>query len=200
MCLMAKRSLSLWLASFILFVSALCMAGDVTGLIDARTSNDFRSALGTEWRLVTDGVMGGVSRGRLSTDVKEGRPCLRLSGEVSIENNGGFIQAALPLAEDGVYDASAFDGLEVAIYGNDEPYNLHLRTSDLWLPWQAYRQSFPAERQWRTVRLAFRDFTPYRTGAGLDTAKLERIGIVAIGRAFDADLCIGRVGFYRDGE
>jgi len=48
------------------------------------------------------------------------------------------------------------------------------------------------------VRVPFAEFEGYRISAAFDPAKLERIGIVAYGRAFSADLCIGRVAFYRD--
>jgi D-alanyl-D-alanine dipeptidase len=66
----------------------------------------------------------------------------------------------------------------------------------LWLPWQSYRATFQAPASWQTVQLPFAGFSPYKTGKALDLTKLERIGVLAIGRAFTADLCIGRVGFY----
>ena len=82
------------------------------------------------------------------------------------------------------------------VYGNDEAYNLHLRTDDLWLPWQSYRATFQAPAHWQTVQLPFSDFTPYKTSKTLDLGELERIGVVAIGRAFRADVCVARLGFY----
>ncbi len=175
-----------------------CMSEETLQIIDERNTGDYRAALGTEWRLVTDGVMGGVSSGKLVLDVKEGKHCLRLSGKVSLDNNGGFIQAALPLPPAGDFDASGFSGLLIDIYGNNQSYNIHLRTSDLWLPWQAYRQSFTAGTGWNTYRFAFVGFEAYRTETQLNTKKLKRIGVIAIGREFDADICIGRMAFYRD--
>ena len=41
------------------------------------------------------------------------------------------------------------------------------------------------------VQFRFQDFTPYRTDIALDVRRLRRIGIVAIGRAFSADICVG---------
>ena len=46
------------------------------------------------------------------------------------------------------------------------------------------------------MRLPFADFSAYRTGKTLRLDRLERIGLVAIGRAFSADLCVARVAFY----
>lgn len=174
------------------------MSEEILQTIDERNTGDYRSALGTQWRLVTDGVMGGVSSGKLTLEVTEGRRCLRLTGKVSLDNNGGFIQAALSLASDGNYDAADYSGLIIDIYGNNHSYNLHLRTSDLWLPWQAYRQSFNAKAEWQSYRLPFNEFEAYRTTTPLNTRKLKRLGVVAIGREFLADLCIGRIAFYRE--
>jgi hypothetical protein len=165
--------------------------------IDDRSSAGYQSRLGTAWRLVTDGVMGGVSDGSLQPDTRAGRPCLQLSGRVRLEHDGGFLQAALDLAADGDLDASAYHGVELDVYGNGESYNLHLRTSDIRLPWQSYRASFDAAPTWRTLRLPFTAFRPYRIETALDLTRLRRIGLVAIGRAFQADLCIGRVALYR---
>jgi len=182
----------------LLLTTNLTAAEDTMNLIDDRQSGDLQSSLGTQWRLVTDGVMGGVSSGTLRLDRQEGRDCLHLQGEVSLENNGGFIQAALELAQSGVLDATGYNGVELDVYGNGEAYNVHLKTSRVWLPWQHYRASFMAEPGWHTVRVPFAAFEGYRIGAAFDPARLERIGIVAYGRAFTADLCIGRVAFYRD--
>ena len=44
------------------------------------------------WRFVTDGVMGGVSEGTMTRDREGDVDYVRLSGDVSTENNGGFIQ------------------------------------------------------------------------------------------------------------
>jgi len=86
----------------------------------------------------------------------------------------------------------------LSVYGNKQDYNLHLRTSDVWLPWQSYRASFNAPDSWQVIRLPFTEFTGYRIGKKLDIKHLERIGLVAIGRAFTADLCIGKLALYRD--
>ena len=176
---------------------AQVMADDLL-IIDDRITGDYHSTLGTVWRLITDQVMGGVSRGRLTLDTVGGRDCLRLHADVSLENRGGFVQAVLEVGGNGALDASAYHGLLLQVYGNDENYNLHLRTADVWLPWQAYRASFRAPAEWHTVRIPFTEFVGYRIGSKLKLERLERIGLVAIGRAFKADLCLARLALYRD--
>ena len=120
-----------------------------------------------------------------------GRPAIRMRGDVSLENNGGFVQIAIDLAPDGKAVDASRGGVEFDVFGNGEEYGIHLRTEDLTRPWQSYRQSFRADPQWRTIPFRFRDFVPYRTEIPLDARRLRRIGVVAIGRAFSADLSLG---------
>jgi hypothetical protein len=151
---------------------------------------------GATWRAVTDTVMGGVSRARLEPARVEGRPCLRLTGEVSLENDGGFAQASLDLDRHGPLDARDYAGVEIEVYGNGETYNLHLRTADTRIVWQSYRASFAAAPAWRTLRLPFAAFRPHRIDVPLDLSALRRIGLVAIGREMRVDLCIARLSLY----
>lgn len=154
--------------------------------------------LGTAWEVVVDGVMGGLSSATMRRETVAGRPAVRLQGEVSLANNGGFVQLALDLAPaGGAIDASTWSGIELDVLGNDETYNLHLRTADVVRPWQSYRQSFKAPPRWTTVPLAFADFAAHRVAAPLRLARLRRIGIVAIGRAFTADIAVGGVRLFR---
>lgn len=150
------------------------------------------STMGTQWQLFTDRVMGGISSGTMVREVVASRPAIRMRGAVSLESNGGFVQIALDLAPGGdAVDASAWRGLELDVFGNGEDYGVYLRTADLTRPWQSYRQGFRAEPRWQTVPLAFQDFVPHRTDTPLKVSRLRRVGVVAIGRAFSADLAVG---------
>lgn len=156
------------------------------------------AANGRCWELVTDGVMGGVSRGSLRRETVAGRPALRLTGAVSLANNGGFLQMALDLAAPGrLLDASAWDGIALAVQGNGESYGLHLRSDATTRPWQSWRQEFVATPDWQLIRLPFAGFRPHRIEAPLDPARLRRLGLVAIGRAFAADLALGGLWLWR---
>lgn len=155
------------------------------------------SAIGTRWQLMSDAVMGGVSSGRMTSAVVSGRRAIRMQGSVSLENNGGFLQIALDLAPDGgAVDASRFLGIAIEFLGDGEAYGLHLRTSDLARPWQSYRSGFVATETWTTLQVPFADFVAHRTHVPLNTARLRRLGVVAIGRTFNPDLCIGGIRFY----
>lgn len=157
-----------------------------------------QSAIGTEWRMFTDRVMGGISDATSGLETIEGRRCLRLRGRVSLENNGGFIQVALPISLGGrPFDAIEFKGVRVWARGNGRAYHIHLRTGQTRLPWQYYQAAFKADPDWRPVELPFDKFEPENLRAELDTRGLERIAIVAIGEEFEADIAISRLEFYR---
>lgn len=155
------------------------------------------AATGNGWALISDRVMGGVSAGTMRREVVGGRDAIRMEGGVSLENNGGFLQIAVDLGDAGnEVDARNWAGIQLDVFGNNETYNLHLRTSDIHRPWESYRQSFTAPSTWTTVTLPFSEFAPHRTERPLNLASLRRIGIVAIGREFTADISIADIRFY----
>ena len=173
------------------------------GMIDDRSSGDFRSNPGVKWRLISDTVMGGLSSGQLTLDNYKSKNCLRMRGDVTTENNGGFLQMALSLSDlprsgHDAFDASAYSGVELEVSGNNESYNIHFRTSGLWFPWQSYRSSFTASDNWQVLRIPFASLQPYKTTQAFSQNKLIRIGLVAIGREFKADLCLARISFYSE--
>lgn len=154
------------------------------------------STIGTDWQLFTDLVMGGLSIGKMLREEIAGRSAIHMQGSVSLENNGGFIQISLDLAQECVFDARGWSGIEIDVYGPDNDYELRLRTSDLSQPWQSYRHSFRIEPHWRTIQLPFYQFRPHRTEKTMDISKLRRLGLVAIGRAFDADLALSGIRLF----
>ena len=150
------------------------------------------------WEYVPDAVMGGQSQGHMKHEDVQGRAATRLLGEVSLENNGGFIQMAFDFDPDGrVFDARDWQGLEVTCLGNGEEYELRLRTADLEKPWQSFRSTFIAPSEWTTQRLAFADLEPHRTDAAFRPENLRRCGLVAVGRAFHVDLAVAAIALYR---
>ena len=70
---------------------------------------DFSDADSSEWRVINDGVMGGISRSGIE---RTGRQTGMFTGLLSLENNGGFasVRAAL-----GPADLSDWDGIELRV-------------------------------------------------------------------------------------
>jgi peptide methionine sulfoxide reductase msrA/msrB len=168
-------------------------------LIDDFSTPDFNSPLGTRWQFISDRVMGGRSTGKISTQQLPGRSALHMTGKVSLENNGGFIQARLMLRPDAkTFDASAFKGIRLSLKGNGRTYALHLRTSSTRLPWQFYQASFKTTGSWQTIDLPFKSFEPQSLTTPLDTRTLQSVAVVAVKQQFTADILIDDIRFYRN--
>ncbi|AQQ71544.1 Peptide methionine sulfoxide reductase MsrA [Limihaloglobus sulfuriphilus] len=151
------------------------------------------------WEFISDDVMGGLSTGRMQMSRDADEASLKMTGRVSLENNGGFIQVRRKIAEKGRYfDASGFAGVRIRVKGDGHDYAVHLRSRATWLPWQYYEAKFKTTGQWQTVELAFEKFEPYFLKSRLNTAKLKTIAIVAIKEAFEPEIEIKEISFYVD--
>ncbi|MBS9718989.1 CIA30 family protein [Pseudohalocynthiibacter aestuariivivens] len=149
------------------------------------------------WEFVADTVMGGVSTGNVTHEIFEGREATVLRGEVSLDNNGGFIQMAFDLCQDGSsVDISAWDGIQATVWGNSHIYDFRLRTAQLARSWQSFRTDFETKSEWQTVQIPFSSFIAHRVEALFDPTRLRRIGIVAIGHEFSALVAVSSIGFY----
>ncbi len=152
--------------------------------------------LSPDWEYVADTVMGGVSQGQAVQDRVAGRDAMRLTGAVSLENNGGFVQMAFDLNGGDALDASAYSGLALDVLGNDERYDLRLRTDALDRPWQSFRCDFAAPPIWTRIDVLFSDLEAHRTSAQFDPKGLRRIGILAVGREMQADVAVSGLRFF----
>ena len=159
-------------------------------------SPDSGRELRLRWLLVTDSVMGGISRGEMTVDEVEGEACVRMRGHECTANNGGFVQISADLSIFGsrVYDRHT--GLLLSVRGNGEVYNAQLKTSELSFPWQSYRHPFTAPGRWSQVRLPFAEFEPHRTEVPMNLRTLSKLGIVGIGREFTVEVCVGKLRLY----
>jgi hypothetical protein len=120
---------------------------------------------------------------------------LRLTGSVSTENRGGFIQVRADLEQPFPADTR---GVVVEVRGNGERYFLHLRTRGTVLPWQYYQAAIPSGPEWQQVRVPFSAFE--RSGALLRAVPrpetVTSLATVAYGRDHTADLSFRWIGIY----
>lgn len=169
------------------------MADSAALLIDDFSRPDGRSALGTAWQGFSDRVMGGRSDLIAARMRDEHGDVLVLTGQVRLENNGGFIQVRLPLARSGAFDARAYRAVQLRVRGLPGPYYLHVRSADTRLPWQYYRAPIALTSDWQSVRVDFAGFEPQSVSAPLDLARLQSLAIVAYGEAFEARIEVARI-------
>ena len=76
--------------------------------------------------------------------------------------------------------------------GNNEKYAVHIRTKYLFLPWQYYEATFTANDEWKVIELPLKDFkkSNFYQPSVVSSVDIQTIGIVAIGRDFNADTLI----------
>ncbi len=178
-------------------------AADIPGedplLLDDFSRADARSQLGTQWEGFTDRVMGGRSDMQVAVADSDRGPALHMTGEVSLENNGGFIQARLALSESGSFNAEEYRGVAVEVRGAGDHYYLHIRTNRTRFPWAHYAAEMPVREEWAWVQLPFDDFEPQLMlgGGSPDRRRLRSIAVVAAKAEFTADLWLRRVALYR---
>ena len=155
------------------------------------------AALARRWSVFSDRVMGGVSSVNGTMATVHGRHALHLTGRVSLEQNGGFIQAACSLGEppgSGV-NARGHRGIALSVCGAPGSYFVHLRTADTRAPWQYYGAPLPVSGDWTRVALDWGAFTPVSITGALDVSRIVRIGIVAAKTAFQADVALSELWF-----
>jgi len=145
------------------------------------------------WLAVNDGVMGGVSAGRMS-ETADG---LVFEGVLSLENNGGFASVRRLVGAD-VAEAS---GVRIRVRGDGRRYQLRFRQGRRFdgVAWRAF---FDTDGAWLTVSLDFDDFEPVFRGrrvpeAGpLQAANVSQIGfMLADGNPGPFRLEIESIGF-----
>lgn len=156
---------------------------------------NFESQPQARWSYVSDQVMGGISQGQLAFKVEQGESFAHMTGQVSTENNGGFIQFRKSIAKGSTASVS---GITLKVRGNGQQYYIHLRSSGTLLPWQYYQASFQVSDQWQTIKIPLSDFVA--SGKWLRNqikpSSIRSIGVVAFGRDHSADIQLSEIGFY----
>ena len=166
-----------------------------TNALEPLMIDRFESDPQIRWSYVSDQVMGGVSQGRVAFKEDQGEQYAHITGQVSTENNGGFIQLRKAILKKTIDTAT---GAYLKVRGNGQQYFLHLRTSGTLLPWQYYQASFTTTDQWQIVKVPLTAFV--RSGSWLSKVvnpkSIRSIGIVAFGRDHSADIQVAEIGFY----
>ena len=141
-----------------------------------------------KWEFVSDKVMGGISEGKLEILKDKKNNFLRLSGFVSTENNGGFIQ----IKSNFDIDEENFNGIRIKARGLPSEYFIHIRTSFLLLPWQYYSGKFVVSEVWEDHEILFEDFekSNFYQPSLFSSSDIKSIGFVAFGKNFEPQLDI----------
>ena len=143
------------------------------------------------WAYLADTVMGGVSQG----SAKFSSGALRLTGKVSTENNGGFIQVRTRVNS---IEAKGKIGIKIKVRGNGEIYYLHVRNASSRLPWHYYTMDFTTSDKWQEILIPFESFKKSATfmPKKMKADTIKTIGLVAYGKDHDADVSLVTLEFY----
>jgi hypothetical protein len=146
------------------------------------------------WEYISDNVMGGISTGQVEYQNFDGELVAKLSGNVTTENNGGFIQIRMNLSKINLDKAKS---IKLIARGNKQKYFIHLRTTGTFLPWQYYQSEFIVDENFKEFIFPIESFK--KSGSlmakRVNPKKITSIGLVAYGRNHQAELLIKEVQF-----
>ncbi|MDC0599180.1 CIA30 family protein [Candidatus Pseudothioglobus singularis] len=162
----------------------------------------------SDWKYVSDRVMGGVSEGNVYLEKDGDTSFARLTGDVSTRNNGGFIQLRsavslfkkpkmFQLIHDANKGGQELQGVRLNVRGNGETYHVMIRTYFTWRPSDYYYHTFEAGPDWTKVEMPFSAFKRSTSKTSkMDINDIRDFGIVAYGRDFKSDVSVSEVSFY----
>ena len=147
-----------------------------------------------EWTYRGDNVMGGVSKGGVEFNSFDSDVHALLSGDVSTENNGGFIQIRRELKN---IDLSKAKSIRLIARGNNEKYYIFLRTTGTILPWQYYSHEFKVNEEYSEFIMPIKDFKKSGTllAKQINPKKITSVAIVAYGRDHIAEIYVKELEF-----
>ena len=127
------------------------------------------------WNIVNDDVMGGVSKSYLSLNDENN---LIFSGNVSLDNNGGFASSRMSLSSQSLNGIKSF---KIKFRGDGNIYKLRLRQNNMRA---SYSSDFKSIKdKWVEVNIPVEDFIPtwrgysYNNYPALDIEKINSLGI-----------------------
>ena len=139
----------------VLFTSVLIVLSLPDSTISLETFGDSSQL---EWRIVNDGVMGGLSSSSMTIN-EDGYGVFE--GTVSLENYGGFASTRALIPES---DYSDVKKIRIRVKGDGQRYSFRIRTNRNF-DGPAYVISFDTRKdEWTTHELELEDFVPQFRG------------------------------------
>jgi monofunctional biosynthetic peptidoglycan transglycosylase len=118
-----------------------------------------------QWRIVNDGVMGGLSSS--NAIVKDDK--IVFTGNVSLENNGGFASLRSPVKD---YDFSEFTGLELKLKTDGKRYSISMKETSYFTGY-FYTKSFETKKdEWIVIQIPFDQLKLYYFGQETNSNKI----------------------------
>lgn len=151
---------SVFLASWFMFCNIV--------IFDFNTESDL-----TDWRVVDDVVMGGRSQGHIKLS-DEGH--LVFSGNVSLENNGGFSSMRYQFDEIKSIGCST---MLVRLKGDGKGYQFRVKTDSY--DRHSYTYNFQTSGEWQIIEIPLEEMKPSFRGMTLNIPNFDAISMEEIG-------------------
>ena len=117
------------------------------------------------WRIVNDGVMGGLSSSTVSVN---GSKNIVFRGSVSLDNNGGFASLRSPVKN---YNFQGFSGVEIRMKTEGKLYSISMKETSYFSGY-FYTASFETKKdEWMVFKIPFGNFKLFYFGKETDSAK-----------------------------
>ena len=139
-------------------------------IFDFNKSADINS-----WKIVNDGVMGGISE---STFTQNNEGFGVFQGNVSTENNGGFASVRLQMSS---FNINKSKQLKIKLKGDGKNYQLRVKSNAS--DYYSYIIEFSTSGSWETKVINLNDLYPSFRGRKLDqenfsASKIEEISFL----------------------
>jgi len=159
---------------YILFSLAIMFMNPIPNEIDFGQEKS-----GTNWQVINDGVMGGLSQGRAQLQDNT----ILFKGKVSLENNGGFASLKSSFQD---IDLSAYKQVKIRLKNKGIAFAMTLETNRNWF-YPYFKQRIQVQSEdWEVVTLSLEDFNQYRIGqktgkqlSADDQGAIIRLGIIS---------------------
>ena len=119
-----------------------------------------KNASPRDWRIIDDGVMGGLSQGKFSID-PDGNGVF--AGTVSLENNGGFSSVRYQFDKIKVTKDSK---VRIRLKGDGKEYQFRIK--DKTSSYYSYITTFKTSGNWESIEIKLSDLYPSFRGRTLD--------------------------------
>lgn len=126
----------------------------------------------TNWTIVNDAVMGGKSEGNFNLN-EDGNGVF--SGNVSLENNGGFSMLRYRFNK---INTAAFSKIVLRVKGDTKAYQFRVKTKVL--DNHSYINTFNTTDDWQTIEIPLYKMYPAFRGKKLDIPNYANDGIEEI--------------------
>ncbi|MGY3793586.1 CIA30 family protein [uncultured Aquimarina sp.] len=114
----------------------------------------------SDWIVVNDGVMGGLSKGEITLNDKGNAI---FSGAISLENNGGFSMVRYRFSTKKV---KGYTKALITLKGDQKRYQFRVKTNTY--DRHSYIAHFETSGEWQTIEIPLSEMYPVFRGVSLD--------------------------------